>query len=123
MKKIVAERDPTAEGGVTDYIYTLDDETGEIIDREPLKSDDEIKCKITDMHQLNPAVPVNKSWDVNGMYVPNTDNGLIPSIKHQIRRLQSQVYRDKRIWEKYPNQLKEAKYNIGILQACLEELK
>jgi hypothetical protein len=82
-----------------------------------------LKCKITDMHEINPAVPTNKSWDVNGMYVPNTDNGLAPSIQHQIKRLQSQLYRDKRLLERYPDQLKEAKANIGVLQACLNELR
>ena len=82
-----------------------------------------LKCKITDMHKINPAVPLNKSWDVDGMYVPNTDNGLIPSIQHQIKRLQSRLYRDKSLLEGYPDQLKEAKYNIGTLQSCLKELR
>ncbi|MBE3120693.1 MAG: hypothetical protein IMZ53_08485 [Thermoplasmata archaeon] len=82
-----------------------------------------LKCKVTDMHEINPRIPLNKSWSVNGMYVPNTDNGLVPSIQHQIKRLRSQLYRDKQLLERYPDQLKNAKDHIDILQACLKELK
>lgn len=82
-----------------------------------------LKCRITDMHKINPAVASNKSWDVEGMYVPNTDNGIIPSIRHQIKRLQSQVYRDRHLLERYPAQLQKAKDHIDTLKVCLKELR
>lgn len=82
-----------------------------------------IECKIRDMHEINENVAEGKSWDVNGMYVPNTDNGLIPSIEHQIKRLQSRYYAEKHTFEKYPEQKKEAEEHINILKNCLKKLK
>ena len=54
------------------------------------------KCIAKDFHQINRNVPRGKAFDVDGIYIPNTDKKLVPSMKHQLKRLQSRYYKDKK---------------------------